>query len=121
MVLLIAGPVFAQSAPASPDRPSHFPGEQQIEDAAKPFREARFSIETDTTYTLAELVNLAEEHNPETRAAWENARVRAPVLHCPAEPVQRDRWALYQSSLASEQPPHVTVAGNRSSWVFHGK
>jgi outer membrane protein len=80
LVLLIAGPVFAQSAPASPDRPSHFAGEQQIEDAAKPFREPRFSIEPDRTYTLAELVNMAEEHNPETRVAWENARAQVAAL-----------------------------------------
>jgi outer membrane protein TolC len=80
LVLLITGPVFAQSAPASPDRPSHFAGEQQIEDAAKPFRETRFSIELDRTYTLAELVNVAEEHNPETRVAWESARAQMAAL-----------------------------------------
>jgi outer membrane protein len=80
LVLLIAGPAFAQSVPASPDRPSHFAGEQQIEDAARPFRETRFSIEPDRTYTLAELVNLAEEHNPETRVAWENARAQMAAL-----------------------------------------
>jgi outer membrane protein len=80
MVLLVAGPVFAQSVPASPDRPSHFAGEQQIEDAAKPFREVRFSIEPGRTYTLAELVNLAEEHNPETRVAWESARAQMAAL-----------------------------------------
>jgi outer membrane protein len=80
LALLIAGPVFAQSVPASPDRPSHFAGEQQIEDAAKPFREVRFSIEPDRTYTLAELVNLAEEHNPETRVSWEGARAQMAAL-----------------------------------------
>src|SRR6266436_4704808 len=80
LVLLIVGPVFAQSAPVSPDRPSHFAGEQQIEDAAKPFREPRFSIEPDRTYTLAELVNMAEEHNPETRVAWESARAQMAAL-----------------------------------------
>jgi outer membrane protein len=80
LVLLIAGPVFAQSAPASPDRPSHFAGEQQIEDAAKPFREPRFSIEPDRTNTLAELVNMAEEHNPETRVAWQSARAQMAAL-----------------------------------------
>jgi outer membrane protein len=80
LVLLVAAPVFAQSVPASPDRPSHFAGEQQIEDAAKPFREARFSMEPDRTYTLAELVNLAEEHNPETRVAWESAGAQMAAL-----------------------------------------
>src|SRR5216683_7507224 len=79
-LLLFAGRVFAQSAPPSPDRPVHFAGEGEVEDAAKPFLEYRFSIEPDRTYTLAELVNLAEEHNPETRVAWEMARARIAAL-----------------------------------------
>ncbi len=32
------------------------------------------------TYTLPELVNLAEQNNPETRVAWENAKARAADL-----------------------------------------
>ncbi len=32
------------------------------------------------TYALAELVNLAEQNNPETRVAWENAKARAADL-----------------------------------------
>jgi outer membrane protein TolC len=80
LFLLFAGCVFAQSAPASPDHPSHFDGEQQIENSAKPFLESRFSLESGKTYTLAELVNLAEEHNPETRVAWESARARMAAL-----------------------------------------
>src|SRR5258708_7074028 len=79
-VLLFAGRMFAQSIPASPDRPSHFAGEQEIENSAKQFLEYRFSIEPDRTYTLAELVNLAEEHNPETRVAWETARAQMAAL-----------------------------------------
>jgi outer membrane protein TolC len=79
-VLLFAGRMFAQSIPASPDRPSHFAGEQEIEDSAKQFIGHTFSIEPDRTYTLAELVNLAEEHNPETRVAWEMARVQIAAL-----------------------------------------
>jgi outer membrane protein len=76
LFFLFAGRMLAQSAPPSPDRPSHFAGEGEVEDAAKPFLESRFSIERDRTYTLAELVNIAEEHNPETRVAWESARAQ---------------------------------------------
>ena len=32
------------------------------------------------TYTLPELVNLAEQNNPDTRVAWENAKARAADL-----------------------------------------
>jgi outer membrane protein TolC len=80
LVVLSAGRVFAQSAPASPDHPWHAPSEQQIKEDAKHFRESRFSIEPDRTYSLAELVDLAEEHNPETRLAWESARAQAAAL-----------------------------------------
>ena len=31
-------------------------------------------------YTLSELVNIAEQNNPETRVAWENAKARAADL-----------------------------------------
>src|SRR6202035_1465327 len=80
LFLLLAGRMFAQSAPPSPDHPSHFSGEGEIEAAAKPLLESRFSVEPDRAYTLAELVNLAEEHNPETRVAWESARARMAAL-----------------------------------------
>ncbi len=32
------------------------------------------------TYSLAELINLAEQNNPETRVAWQNAKARAADL-----------------------------------------
>lgn len=40
----------------------------------------RTHIEPDHLYTLAELVDLAERHNPSTRAAWENALAAAARL-----------------------------------------
>ena len=39
-----------------------------------------FAPDPNKTYTLAELVNLAEENNPDTRVAWENAKARAADL-----------------------------------------
>jgi outer membrane protein TolC len=72
--------VLAQSAPASPDHSASFAGEQEIDNAAKSFLDYRFNVEPDRTYTLAELVDLAEEHNPETRVAWETARAQMAAL-----------------------------------------
>jgi outer membrane protein len=72
--------LFAQSPPISPDGPWHSGGEQQIEDDAKHFSEPGYSIEPDRMYSLAELVDLAETHNPETRVAWERARAQAAAL-----------------------------------------
>jgi len=80
LLLLSAGRLLAQSAPASPDHPASFAGEQEIENAAKSFLDNRFNVEPDRTYTLAELVDLAEEHNPETRVAWETARAQMAAL-----------------------------------------
>src|SRR5260370_19037141 len=80
LVLLSVGRVFAQSAPASHNRPWHSSGEQEVKDDAKHFRESRFSIEPDRVYSLAELVDVAEIHNPETRVAWESARAQAAAL-----------------------------------------
>jgi outer membrane protein len=78
--LLLTGGVFAQSAPASPDHPAQFPGEREIENSAKQFVSSGFSIQQDQTYTLSELVNLAEEHNPATRVAWQAARAQMAAL-----------------------------------------
>jgi outer membrane protein len=80
VVLLSARGVLAQGAPVSPVHPWHGQGEQRIEADAKSLREATFSIDPDKTYTLAELVDLAESHNPETRFAWERARAQAAAL-----------------------------------------
>jgi outer membrane protein len=80
LVLLFAVRVFAQTAPLAPAYPWHSPSEQRIKEDAKHLRELRFSIEPDRTYSLAELIDLAEAHNPETRVAWENARAQAAAL-----------------------------------------
>ena len=78
--LMAAIPVFGQSPPVSPDRPWHSPDERQIASDAKRFRQPAFRIESDKIYSLAELIDLAEAHNPETRVAWEGARVQAASL-----------------------------------------
>jgi outer membrane protein len=78
--LFFAARVFAQNAPDSPDRPWHSSGEQEIKADARNFREPGYNIEQDRVYTLAELVDLAEQHNPNTRVAWESARAQAAAL-----------------------------------------
>jgi outer membrane protein len=80
VVLLAAIPVFAQSPPASPGRPWHTGDEQQITNYGKRLRQPLIPIEPDKAYTLVELIDLAEAHNPETRVAWENARAQAAAL-----------------------------------------
>ena len=72
--------VFAQSPPPSPDRPWHSPDERKIVSEGNRFRHSAFPIESDKTYSLAELIDLAEANNPETRVAWENARAQAAAI-----------------------------------------
>jgi outer membrane protein TolC len=71
-----ARPLLAQTAPFSPDRPWHSAQEREIASEAARLSESRLGIEPDRTYSLAELIDLAEAHNPETRVAWERARAQ---------------------------------------------
>src|SRR6202051_2640762 len=78
--LMAVIPVFAQSPPASPDRPWHFVDERQIVSEGNRFSQSAFRIESDKNYSLAELIDLAETHNPETRVACENALAQTAAL-----------------------------------------
>ncbi|HXJ85727.1 MAG TPA: TolC family protein [Candidatus Binatia bacterium] len=77
LLALAARGVLPQAAPISPDHPWHGQGEQRIEADAKTFGISRFRLDAEKTYSLAELIDLAESHNPETRVAWERARAQA--------------------------------------------
>jgi outer membrane protein len=39
-----------------------------------------WDIDPKKFYTLPELIDLAEKHNPETRASWQRAKIRAAEL-----------------------------------------
>ena len=80
VLLLFASRALGQSAPVSPDQPWHASDERKIEADAKNLRDSRFNVDPGNTCSLAELVNLAEAHNPETRLAWERARSQAAAL-----------------------------------------
>lgn len=72
--------VFAQSPPVSSAQPWHAIEERQILRDATTSRSVAGRIETDRIYSLPELIDFAEAHNPETRVAWENARAQASAL-----------------------------------------
>jgi outer membrane protein TolC len=74
------GCLFAQSPPLSSDRPWHSSEEQQIVNEARRFSGQTLRVEPDKSYSLAELIDLAEAHNPDTRVAWESARAQAAAL-----------------------------------------
>lgn len=70
----------AQSPPPSPSVVWHGKDEPGLERALAAQPEQQYAIDPDKGYTLPELINLAQEHNPEARVAWEAARVRADSL-----------------------------------------
>jgi outer membrane protein len=74
---LAALSVRGQQAPPSPDKPwavSLGPGSQA---GVAPLSGARPSLDPDRVYTLPDLVDIAEQNNPETRVLWERAKQRA--------------------------------------------
>jgi outer membrane protein len=71
---------FGQIAPSSPDHPWHTSAEQQLQTGVRGVRNPGFAVDPAKTYSLAELVDLAESHNPQTRLAWERARAQAAAL-----------------------------------------
>ena len=80
MILTAAVPLFAQGPPASPARPWHSSDERQITNGGTRVRRQAFPIEPEKAYSLADLIDLAEAHNPETRVAWESAVAEGAAL-----------------------------------------
>jgi TolC family type I secretion outer membrane protein len=73
--------MYAQSAPASPDKAWSNPSaEQSLEKQFSALPDTKYSLDPNKAYTLAELIDLAEQHNPETRLAWQQAKARAAAL-----------------------------------------
>ena len=71
---------WGQSAPVAPDRPWHSAGEQGVEREAAREPKPEATVNASTTYSLADLIGLAEAQNPETRVAWERALAQAAAL-----------------------------------------
>src|SRR6267142_53763 len=78
--LLLASSVLGQTVPASPEHTWHGSAELNMQAYAKNVTDSRFTLDHSKTYSLAELIDLAQAHNPATRAAWERARSQAAAL-----------------------------------------
>src|SRR3984957_16784572 len=76
LAMLFAGAASsAQRAPASPSQPW-----QGNPIATPPRSIPAFAPDPTKTYNLPELINIAEQNNPDTRVAWETAKARAADL-----------------------------------------
>ena len=105
LILMAAIPIFAQNPPASPDRPWHTPDERRITNDGERLRQPVLPIDPNKAYTLAELIDLAEAHNPETRVAWENARAQAAVLGIARSELYPTLSAVALSGVDREEVP----------------
>src|SRR5580698_9290380 len=68
---------FAQRAPSIPNRPWD---SSQTVIAPRTGQSNELRLDSNHVYALAELIDLAEERNPETREAWAVAKDRAAQL-----------------------------------------
>jgi outer membrane protein len=78
--VLISPLIRAQNVPISPEKPWHSKKEAAFAQDFSSYSRQNFSLDANHIYTLAELVDLAEAHNPETRSAWENSLEQAGAL-----------------------------------------
>ncbi|MGA2852333.1 MAG: TolC family protein [Terracidiphilus sp.] len=72
--------MITQESPPSPAKPWSLDGKSNIPRSLLTSPELSYSLDANHEYTLAELVDLAEIHNPDTRAAWQNAKARGQAL-----------------------------------------
>lgn len=79
-VLVFNARSHAQAAPPSPDRVFHSKAEADLARGLASHREATDVIDAAKIYSLSELTDIAQSHNPETRVAWEAAKSRAASL-----------------------------------------
>jgi len=70
----------AQAPPPSPDHVYQPKTKLDLARPLPPHREPTDAIDAAKTYNLAELTDIAQSHNPETRVAWEAAKSKAASL-----------------------------------------
>lgn len=85
MIFALGAEIFlassrAQSAPPVPDKVWHSKAEPGLTRELNAHPEPKYNLDSHKSYTLAELIDLAQQHNPETRVAWEQAKARAASL-----------------------------------------
>lgn len=79
--LLLCNPrSWCQTSPPAPDHPWYSDQQKLVQQEAQQALPLQFAIDSAKTYSLPELIDLAEAHNPETQSAWERARSEAASL-----------------------------------------
>jgi outer membrane protein TolC len=98
---------FGQTAPPAPNRPWAPAYEQQIQSQNQSLPVPKFAVDPNKAYSLPELVDLAEQHNPETRFAWERAKAQAAALG-----VAKSEWYPVLAAVAAGQVDRFALLFN---------
>jgi outer membrane protein len=101
--------MLAQSAAVTPDHPWHTSAELSVVADARNIPDLRFTIDPAKTYSLSELVDLAEAHNPATRVSWERARVQAAALGV----VRSELYPTLAAAALSQTTRQAVLFGDR--------
>jgi outer membrane protein len=80
LAYLCCAHALPQSTPPAPNKVWHSRAEQGLDRDLAAHPEPKYDVDAAKVYTLAELIDLAQLHNPETRVAWQEAKVRAASL-----------------------------------------
>ena len=80
VTILSLAPLYAQSPPASPDRPWLSPEARILAEEGKGYRQSAFLPPSGNAHSLEDLIDFAESHNPETRVSWESAIAQGEAL-----------------------------------------
>jgi outer membrane protein TolC len=80
MSAVAPGPLVAQGSPPASGAVWQPKGVQTLEREAAAKPPESLLLDADKPYALAELIDLAQKHNPETRVAWEEAKSKAAAL-----------------------------------------
>jgi outer membrane protein len=111
VVLHCANYALAQSAPVSSHRPWHSSAERNIEADLRDIPDSRFTIDSAKTYSLPELIDIAEAHNPATRDSWERARAQAAALGV----ARSELFPMLEAVAVSETDRQEVLFGDRFS------
>lgn len=98
---------FAQKAPPAPSSIWQPPVKIHLNTALPAPSFHAFSIPSQKAYTLADLIDLAEQRNPQTRYAWQQAKARAAQLG-----IARSEWYPTFAALAVASTARARVLLN---------
>src|SRR6202158_3365142 len=110
LVLQLGSCALAQSAPVSWNHPWHSSDEQRFVRDALAEHIEDLPHNAIRTYSLADLIDMSESNNPETRVAWERARSQAAALGV----ARSELYPTLAAAALSQTGRSEVLFGNRS-------